>query len=104
MTLKIAVVAPIPSAMVTSAVMEKTGDLRSVRIAKPMSLRRKLMTLPVWKVDQPTYGGTGKCRLDTTLGRNDAVDDSLFPLPVCPSARSPVYPFHPFARSAQPQG
>ena len=35
--LKIAVVAPIPSAIVASAVSAKTGDLTSVRTAKPNS-------------------------------------------------------------------
>ena len=40
MTLKIAVVAPMPRAIVTSAVTEKTGDLISVRMAKPISRRR----------------------------------------------------------------
>jgi hypothetical protein len=50
MTLKMAVVAPMPRAMVTRDVSEKTGDLTSVRTANPTSLRSELMALPVSEV------------------------------------------------------
>jgi len=42
--LTIAVVAPMPSAIVARAVRAKTGDLMSVRAAKPRSLVTELMS------------------------------------------------------------
>jgi hypothetical protein len=68
-TLKIAVLAPMPSAMVATAVSANAGLLRNVRHANERSLANMLVSLPVQRpANRPMAGAVSRKMVHSSMG------------------------------------